>query len=604
LRHEHPLYAESDSQMQLMRMLRPLLRQRTGLVAAMVTLGFFASVAEGLGIGLFVPLLEGAVHATNELGVAGRILEPLSREQRTVAVSVCILTLVLLKTLIAFAYSALSNWVVAHTSNQMRVDLFNRLMTVDYAFVESKEQGQLVNVLATETWRVADAIKALTGMVALVCTVCVYVCLMLVLSVWLTVAICVGMLLISLVVRLLNRRVSAIASEMIRVNAALAGRMLEGLSALQLIRLMGREGYEQQRFGEISQRVARLGNRLGVFSGLAGPTSELLAAALLLGVLLITLQDPARVPSALVFIFVLYRLQPKMRALDQTRLQLVSLEPSVKAVLELINVDCAAPIAGKVGFDKLEHGIRFEHVSFRYAARDRPALNAVSLVIPAGKTTAVVGPSGAGKSTLVKLLLRLYEPTSGTVCIDDLPIQMLDLGALRTGICLVSQDVYVLNATVRENIAYGKLDADDDEIRQAARRADAHAFIEDLPLGYDTLLGDKGARLSGGQRQRLALARALVRDPKVLILDEGTNALDAISEATVLKTLDELQVDRTIVVIAHRLSTIAHADQIIVMQDGEVAETGTLAQLIKRDSLFTRMYELQASEHPAHASRL
>ena len=215
------------------------------------------------------------------------------------------------------------------------------------------------------------------------------------------------------------------------------------------------------------------------------------------------------------------------------------------------------------------------------------------MCIPKGKITAIVGFSGAGKSTIINLICRFYDVTEGAIYVDGLPLKQLDLESWRSQIATVSQDIYLFSTTVKENIAYGDLDATEDDIIAAAKQAHAHEFICELPQGYDTKVGDRGIRLSGGQRQRLALARAIIRNPKILILDEATNSLDTISESLIQETLKTLIHDRTTIIIAHRLSTVTQADQIIVLEKGQVVEQGNFQQLLQLDGLFAKLYQLQ-----------
>jgi subfamily B ATP-binding cassette protein MsbA len=281
-------------------------------------------------------------------------------------------------------------------------------------------------------------------------------------------------------------------------------------------------------------------------------------------------------------------------ALDEARVGLNSLAAAVEEVTSLLDrTNKPYLISGKTPYQLLKKSISFEKVTFHYDPSERPALQDISIRIPSGKITALVGPSGAGKSTLIKLILRLYEVTEGEIYIDDYPLRALDLASWRSGISLVSQDIYIFNTTVRENIAYGRLDTTEDEIIAAAKHADAHNFIRQLPQGYDTKLGDRGVRLSGGQQQRIALARAIVRNPEILILDEATSTLDSISEHLIQEALDTLSKNRTVIMIAHRLSTIEQADHIIVLEEGHVREQGDLQHLLKLNGLFARLYELQ-----------
>jgi subfamily B ATP-binding cassette protein MsbA len=253
----------------------------------------------------------------------------------------------------------------------------------------------------------------------------------------------------------------------------------------------------------------------------------------------------------------------------------------------------------------VRESVAFEDVSFRYG--DEFVLNDVDLKVPRGTRLAIVGGSGAGKTTLVNLIPRFYDPTAGMVTVDGYDLRHVTQESLRRQIGLVTQETFLFNDTVASNIAYGKPDASRAEIVAAARRAHAHEFVEQLAQGYDTLIGDNGVRLSGGQRQRLAIARALLKDPPILILDEATSALDSESERLVQEAMEELMVGRTVFVIAHRLSTVQRADRIIVLDGGRIVESGTHAELLQRGGIYRRLYDLQfadtADAQPAAATR-
>ncbi|HLT16975.1 MAG TPA: ABC transporter ATP-binding protein [Acidimicrobiales bacterium] len=251
--------------------------------------------------------------------------------------------------------------------------------------------------------------------------------------------------------------------------------------------------------------------------------------------------------------------------------------------------DLSEPVRGEV---------RFEDVWFAYGD-GQPVLKGISLHIPAGQTHAIVGATGAGKSTIVKLLLRLYEPTAGRITLDGVPIDELTFRSLRGAFGFVAQDVFLFQGTVRENLAYGRPDATDEEIVAAARLAEADTFIRALPQGYDTIVGERGQKLSGGQRQRLTIARAIVRDPAVLLLDEATSAVDNETEAVIQRSLDHVSTDRTTIVIAHRLSTVRHADRIHVLEAGQVIESGTHDELVAQGGLYAALWRVQTGEATA-----
>ena len=253
---------------------------------------------------------------------------------------------------------------------------------------------------------------------------------------------------------------------------------------------------------------------------------------------------------------------------------------------EIVNAPDAVPLANVKG------RVCYEDVSFHYSDDDTPVLSHVSFEIPAGKSIALVGPSGSGKTTVCSLLPRFYDVTGGRVTIDGKDVRTLDLKSLRSQIGMVQQDVYLFSGTIRENIAYGKPGASMDEIIEAARRANIHDFIEELPDGYDTFVGERGARLSGGQKQRISIARVFLKNPPILVLDEATSALDNESERWIQQSLEELSEGRTTITIAHRLSTIRNADEIIVITEDGIAERGTHETLLKQNGIYAHYYNM------------
>jgi subfamily B ATP-binding cassette protein MsbA len=242
--------------------------------------------------------------------------------------------------------------------------------------------------------------------------------------------------------------------------------------------------------------------------------------------------------------------------------------------------------------DGFRQAVEFQGVGFHYAS-DAPVLHDIDLTIRPGEVVALVGPSGAGKSTLADLLPRFYDPTRGRITLDGRDVRTLKLAELRAQLGIVTQETILFHDTVRANIAYGRSEASPAEVEAAARAANAHEFIAHLPEGYDTVLGEKGTRLSGGQRQRIAIARALLRNPPILILDEATSALDTESERLVQQAIEQVMEERTVLVIAHRLSTVRRADQILVLDAGRIVERGTHDELIARGGLYHRLYDMQ-----------
>ena len=589
-------------EIKVIRAIRPLLKRHPWALAGMVVLGVVEALTEGLGISLFIPFLYSLNQETIEPAGEGSLsaaltglFERVPAADRLLFIALAIFSLALFKSALSYGNGLLFSWVDTRLSHHLRCRVFDQLLRVGIRFVERTKAGKLWNALEGETWTTADAVSTLVGLLINAATVIIFTTFLLLISWQLTLVVAVALFTFSYLVQMMTRRIEAMSRASLAAEETMSQRVVELFSGMRTIRAFNRQRYERQRYERASWRVGRLGLKQEMLSGLIQPVSEILAAGLLIGVLFTMLHgNQGALPAVLVFSVVLYRLHPEVYGLDDGRADLIAKLPGVEMVMNLLSREDKPYIrSGAIVFRGLDRAIEMDAVSFRYDPQEPPAVNEVSLHLVRGETTAVVGPSGAGKSTLINLLMRFYEPTSGDIRVDGSPLHELDLRSWREKIAVVDQDVYVFNITVGENIAYGKQGATETEIVAAARQADAHDFIRSLPQGYDTPVGDEGVRLSGGQKQRIALARALVRDPEILILDEATNSLDSISEDVIQTSLQKLKRDRTVIVIAHRLSTIEQADQILVMDHGEIVERGGLEDLLRNNALFARLYELQ-----------
>lgn len=302
-------------------------------------------------------------------------------------------------------------------------------------------------------------------------------------------------------------------------------------------------------------------------------------------------------------VFITQRLLWPLTTLGRTLDDYQRAMASTHRVMDLLDTPVAIPSGNlPLPIADVRGQIRFERVDFAYSGRER-LLEAFDLEVPAGATVGIVGATGSGKSTIVKLLLRLYPIQGGRILLDGLAIEQLSLQDLRRAIGLVSQEVFLFHGTVAENIAYGTFAATRAAIERAAGLAEAAGFIEALPQGYDTLVGERGLRLSGGQRQRIALARAILKDPPVLVLDEATAAVDNETEAAIQRSLDRITASRTTLVIAHRLSTVRHADRIVVMEQGRIVESGGHDELLARNGAYAALWRVQTGLRPEEALR-
>lgn len=576
-------------------------------VPALLLLGLGTALTEGLSISLLIPLMQPAsVPAESRIARwLGELFGGVPPESRGWAIGAAIFAGVLLKNALGFSYNLLFQRLNAEANHRLRCGILREVLRVSQSWLDRHDSGRLLHVLNHETWRASAAFAVLAGVFVNVCMVVIFGMLLCLISWRLTLVTAAALLGISWVIRTLTWRARRLGDLAAAANAAMTQRAVDLFAGLRLVRTFGREPYEAERFERASEEVRRTFFRIDRTSSVIGPASEILTLLLLLGILACTAPTPGALAGTLAFIVLLYRLHPRVRQLDFDRVTLSSLASAVEEVRALILPEGKAYLTD--GTAQLAGGpweVRFEQAALRYEAGATPALDAVSFTIPARRTTALVGPSGAGKSSVISLLCRFYDPTAGQITVGGTALSALDLAWWRGQLAVVSQEVHLFNASVAENIAYGKLDATPAEIEEAARRAHAYEFIAALPEGFATPLGERGLRLSGGQRQRLALARAFVRDPQVLILDEATNSLDLISEQLVQDALQAFGGNRTVIIIAHRLSTIEHADHVVVLDAGRVAEEGPLSVLRASGGLYTRLEQLQFRAAPEAAEGL
>ncbi|PYQ67779.1 MAG: hypothetical protein DMF53_01125, partial [Acidobacteria bacterium] len=378
--------------------------------------------------------------------------------------------------------------------------------------------------------------------------------------------------------------------------ADLASLMAEGVRGHRVVKAFGMEDFELHRFRQATRRHLRVNLWAQMLANSAGPVVESLAvigaAALLIYAGKAIRAHQLSAPELVQFLTTLFMLYDPIRKLNKVNLILQEATAASQRVSRLMAIpNDIQDRPGARDAETVRSGVAYERVSFSYD--DRPVLREISLDIRAGEIVAVVGPSGAGKSTLVNLLPRFFDPVSGRVAIDGVDTRDLKLKSLRSLIGIVTQDTVLFNDTVRHNIAYGRSDLPLERVREAAAAAYADEFIMQLPKGYDSVIGESGLRLSGGQRQRLAIARALLKNAPILILDEATSHLDSESEALVQKALYNLIQGRTTLVIAHRLSTVTRADRIVVIEAGRIIEEGSHRELLALGGSYKRLFDLQ-----------
>jgi subfamily B ATP-binding cassette protein MsbA len=566
---------------------------------AIVLCGLAAAALEAFGLSLFMPLVQslggGRVSGGFSSALFGPFLAGWTRSEQLLGLVAALITCMAGKNLVSFAGGYLARHVDGLVAHRLRVKVLAQTLSSCVDYRPGARITDVVTTLTNNTWKVSEALSLCWRLVICSCTAVVFLGLLAAISARLTLVAVIAVAIIAWLVHLATARAESLGKAVVEENKRFGLRMWESTGALQLIRAFGREAYELDRFGEVSERVRRRILRLDLLWSMPGPIAEVMAA-LLIGLLIVGGQGlGVGLASLAAFLAVLYRLQGPVREFLSCKVALEGLGPALADVAVFL-AETREPLLrnGAEPAPELVQGLEFREVSFRYAEGEPPALDRVSLTLPAGKTTAIVGRSGAGKSTLMSLLLRFRDPVEGEVLADGRPLPALDIASWRARLSLMPQEPQLFNAPVAENIAYGDLSADAARIREAAEVAGAAAFIERLPQGYGTELGDRGARLSGGQRQRIALARTILKNPRLLLLDEPTNALDPETERTFQAALERFSAGRTVVVIAHRLSTVMNADQVIVLEDGRVAEVGPPSELVARPGRFARLHGLNA----------
>lgn len=574
---------------------------------AVVMLGLAAAIFEGVGLSLLIPLVQMFGSDKPDGSILGKAFEALfsavPAAWRMTAIVAGLCAAILLKNAVALVNTYVTQWVSGRVAHRIRVEVLRQLISscIDYR-VETR-RSDVVTTIANNSWSVASALTLSYRMIVSATAVFVFVALMLAVSPMLTLVAVLCFTVIGAGIAFATRSAHRIGEQVVAENKAFGLRMWETVVNLRLIRSCVREADELKRFEEASESVRRRLLQMTWLWSLPAPLSEVLAIAAIALVVAAGYMLGLSVAALAAFLALLYRMQGPVRELFSIRVALDGSAAAVADVARFLQTTREPYLAdGGAVFEGLKEGVALKNVSYRYEDSDSEALRGVSFDIPRGTLTAIVGRSGAGKSTLVDLLFRFRDPTGGQILVDGVPLRDLRLASWRRRVAVMSQDVQLLNDTVASNIGFGRAEATRLDIERAAELAGASAFIAQLPQSYDTLIGDAGARLSGGQRQRIALARTVLRDPDLLLLDEATNALDNETEREFQLALRRYAQGRTVVVIAHRLSTVEEADQVIVLDDGRLVESGPPAVLLKARGAFARLHGLQTNMAPAQAA--
>ncbi len=565
-----------------------------------------AAVFEGGTMAIFTAALEyaaGSRETLDQLGTVSTIIQTFEMRFGTGGVFGGLVGIAVLmqigRSWFDFSAQSAAAYLRAWSEGDLRRRIFTQFTTITYANISKYRVGDLSSFVG-EVTRVGNLITFTNHLLGHITIICAYTIILLWLSWQLTLTAIAGVLILSFSLRSIRRRVRQRSQGFMRAYVSINSRIVEFLGGMRLLHTFHRQRYARESI-EATINDSILARRQAMM--LAASVPAIVQSLTIIGVALfltfgyLTVQrtdDLTLIPRLVTFVFIVYRMLPRVTGINTALAKINEEYPFATRLATHLRTDDKQYLqSGTHSFQQLNKQITLENVTLRYPDTQQDALAGVSLTIDRGDMVAFVGESGSGKSSIVSLFLRLYDATSGQILIDGISVEQLKRDDWLGRIGVVDQETFVLHTTVRENLRFGRFDATDVQIEQAAKVANAHNFIMELRDGYDTIVGDRGLRLSGGQRQRLAIARAILRDPDILILDEATSALDSQSERLIQDSVESLRNERTIIVVAHRLSTIARADKIFVLHKGKVVEVGSHTELLALQGRYNSMWKLQ-----------
>ncbi|NER78109.1 MAG: ABC transporter ATP-binding protein [Leptolyngbya sp. SIO1D8] len=580
-------------------------KQLRWLATSAIVLSLIAAFMAGLTVSLVGMFLQGLTNPSElsiQTGIQWFDTWLLAAEapdsERILRLAGLILGVIWLRSILMYLSNLSSRLTTLNLVDRLRKRAFEQLQSMSLSYYSKIRPGDLMSVLRGEVNQIQQAFGVLSIFISQGSTLLVYVGLMFLLSWQLSIASVMVFSLLSVGISNITSRVREASFEVPIANKQFSSNTLEFINGIRTVHASATQEFERRRFYRSVQQIMNASLKVAKLSTIVQPLTQGVSSSALIVMIVVAFNSlvtggQLQAAGLITFLLALSRTLPIVSQLNGAITRFNSMQGALGSVNDLLRTDDKPYLKDGIRqFSGLKRSIDFASVDFGYKI-DEPVLHDVTLSINQGETTALVGSSGAGKTTLADLIPRFYEPTEGQVLIDGVDLKEFEINTLRRKMAIVSQDTFIFNASAKDNIAYGLDVVDEAAIREVARLANALEFIEELPEGFDTQLGNRGVRLSGGQRQRIAIARSLLRDPEILILDEATSALDSVTERLIQESIERLSKGRTVIAIAHRLSTIVRADKVVVMEQGRIVEQGGYQELLEKRGKLWKYHQIQ-----------